>query len=147
MPATIEQRVKNNVKEFRADIDQLEDYVKQWEQEFQLKEIGKASQKCITAFDNLQASLSKLTDKAFYDKLRLDSYKYTKEFLSYFESEINEDFVVLLFNNCQPFSKLFVRCSEYCSKIEQDYSIELDSEKAVRGNEELVQRLKALRQP
>lgn len=146
MLATVEQRAKNSVKEFRADIDQLEDYVRQWEQEFQLREIGKASQKCTTAFNSLQMSLSKLVDKAFHDELQLDCYKYTKEFLSYFESEINEDFVVLLFNNCQPFSKLFILCSDYCSKIEREHNIELDSEKAVRTNEKLVQHLKSLRQ-
>ena len=145
MLATIEQRAKNNVREFRADIDQLEEYVKQWEQEFHLREIGKTSTRCYEALSDLQKSLTKLTDKAFHDKLQLDCYKYTRGFLSYFESEVNEDFGVLLLNNCRPFTRLFAYCSEYCSRIERDYGIPLDSEEVVRADSELFRRLQSLR--
>ena len=145
MPATIEQRVKNNVREFRADIDQLEEYVKRWEREFRLKEIGKASEKCFEAFNDLQMSLSKLSDKVFRDKLRWSCYEDTKKFLSYFESGADEDVVVLLFNHSKPFAELFAHCSDYCSKIEKEYDIQLDSEEGIKANPKLVQRLKSLR--
>ena len=145
MPITIEQRAKNKVKEFKADVDQLEEYAKQWEQEFRLKEIGKASEKCYEAFNDLQMSLSKLSDKVFRDKLRLSCYEDTKKFLSYFESEGNEDVVVLLFNHCKPFAELFTHCSDYCSKIEREHDIRLDSEEIIKANPELAQRLKSLR--
>ena len=145
MPITIEQRVKNEVKEFKADVDQLEEYVKRWEQEFRLKEIGKASEKCYEAFNDLQMSLSKLSDKTFRNKFQLSCYEDTKKFLSYFESEANEDVIVLLFNHCKPFAQLFTHCSDYCSKIEKEYNIQLDSEETIKANQELAQRLKSLR--
>ena len=145
MSVTIEQRAKNKAKEFKADFDQLEEYVKRWEQEFRLKEIGKASEKCYEAFNDLQMSLSKLSDKVFRDKLQLSCYKDTREFLSYFESEADEDVVALLFNHCKPFVQLFTHCSDYCSKIEKEYDVQLDSEEAIKANQKLVQRLKFLR--
>ena len=145
MPATIEQRIKNQAKEFKADVDQLEEYVRQWEKEFHLKEIGKASVKCYEALNALQSGLSKLTDKAFRDKLQLSCYKDTRDFLSYFENKVNEDVGVLLLNHCQPFAQLFAYCSDYCSRIEREHNIPLDSEEAVRANSELFQRLQSLR--
>ena len=145
MSITIEQRVKNEVKEFKADVDQLEEYVKQWEQEFHLKEIGKASEKCYDAFDVLQTNLAKLSDKSLRDKIQLDCYQNTKRFLSYFESEATEDVVILILNHCRWFARLFKHCSDYCSKVERDYNIQLDSEKEIRANEDLFLRLKSLR--
>ena len=145
MPVTIEERAKSKVKEFKADVGQLEEYVKRWEQDIRLKEIGKASEKCYEAFNDLQMSLSKLSDKAFRDKLRLSCYEDTRKFLSYFESEANEDVVVLLFNHCKPFTELFTHCSDFCSKIEREYDIRLDSEEVIKANQELIQRIKSLR--
>ena|SRR3989338_9238929 len=145
MSITIEQRVKNEVKEFKADVDQLEEYVKQWEQEFNLKEISKSSGRCYDAFGGLQANLAKLSDKSLRDKIQLDCYKNTKNLLSYFESEATEDVVILILNHCQAFARLFKHCSDYCSKIERDYNIQLDSEKEIRANEGLFLRLKSLR--
>ena len=145
MATTIEQRTKNKVKEFRADVDQLEEYVKRWEQDIRLKEIGRASEKCYEAFNDLQMNLSKLVDKTFGDRIQLSCYEDTRKFLSYFESEANEDVVVLLFNHCKPFTQLFTHCSDYCSKIEREYNIPLDSEEAIKANKELTQHLKSLR--
>lgn len=145
MPATIEQRVKIEVREFKSDVNQLEKYVKQWEREFHLKEIGKSSESCYNACTNLQMSLAKLANKTEKSKIQLECYKDTRNLLAYFENEANTDVVVLLLNNCPPFARLFEYCNEYCSRVERDYGLELESEKAIRANEELVRRLKSLR--
>ena len=143
--AAQERVIKNKVKELKSDVDQLERYVKQWERDFRLKEIGNISEACYKAFNELQMFLAKFADKRERDKAQLDCYKRTRDFLAYFESDANEDVVVLMLNNCPPFARLFEHYGDYCSKTERDYEIELDAEKDIRANGKLSQLIRSLR--
>ncbi len=138
-----ERAVKSKVREFKIDVEQLEKDVKRWEQEIRIRKIGESSEHCYEAFNELQMSLAKLKDLKARDKFQLDCYKETYNFLAFCENDVNVDFYVLILNNCPPFARLIEHYSNYCANAERQYGIELDSEKKIRVDQNLLEKVRS----
>jgi hypothetical protein len=123
------QTIQNKVFEYKQDIAQLEKVVKEWEQDFKIKQVSKLADACYDAFNNLQMALAKIQDADEKGKFVRQCYKGTYQFLTFVENEADIDLCVLLMNKSESFSKLIKHYNKYCSDIENKYSIELDSEK------------------
>ena len=142
MTTTQEKQLKSKAEDYKQDIQELEDNVKHWK-ETCLKEVSEASGRCYDAFNELQMSLTRIQDENTKKKYQLACYKSTYDLLVFLENKVNTDFFVFLYNNSKPFSNLIQHYSKYCRTIEQELNIELDSEKSIRSNESLLNKLKS----
>jgi hypothetical protein len=121
--------IQTKVKIYNNDMIQLERVVKQWEEEFKLKDISALASTCYEMFNELQMVFTKLKNSDERKNYDLQCYKNTYKFLTFIENKADVDLYVLLTNKSEPFAKLISHYSKYCSMIESKYSIELDSEK------------------
>ena len=137
--------IKEKVAEYKHDIAQLERIVKQWEEEFKIKQISRLADACYGAFNNLQMSIAKIQDTDQKKKHDLDCYNGTYQFLVFVETKVDTDFCVLLMNKCKSFSNLITHYSKYCSDMENKYNIELNSEKIFQVSRQTTTRLKTVR--
>ena len=137
-----EKQLKTKAETYKQDIQQLEDNVKHWK-ETCLEEVSEASENCYDAFNELQMSLTRLPDGDIKKKYQLACYKSTYDLLAFVENKVNPDFFVFLYNNSKQFSKLIQHYSKYCSDTEKTLNIELDSEKSIRSDEPLLNKIKA----
>ena len=88
-------------------------------------------------------SLTRLSDGDTEKKYQLACYKSTYNLLAFVENKVNPDFFVFLYNNSKQFSKLIRHYSMYCSGIEKELNIALDSEKSIRSDEGLLNKIKS----
>ena len=128
-------RIQTKAKEYKADIEKLEQIVKKWEEEIRIKKISHLAEACYGAFNDLQMAISKIEDQSERGKYELDCYKKTYNFLVFVESDVDPDLCVLLMNKSESFSKLIKQYNLYCSKIEVKYDLELEVEKKLRDNQ------------
>ena len=139
------QTIKNRVAEYKQDIAELERIVKQWAEDFKIKEVSKLASACYEAFNNLQMSLSKVNDLEEKKKYDMQCYKETYQFLVFVENKADIDLCVLLMNKSESFSNLITHYSKYCSNMEQKYKIELGSEKSFEAFYQAPPRIKTVR--
>ena len=128
-------RIQTKAKEYKADIEKLEQIVKKWEEEIHIKKISHLAEACYEAFNDLQMAISKIEDQSDRKKYELDCYKKTYNFLVFVENDVDPDLCVLLMNKSEAFSKLIKHYNLYCSKIEVKYDLELEVEKKLRDNQ------------
>ena len=141
----ITQTIQKRVMGYKQDIAQLEKVVKEWEEDFKIKEVSKLADACYDAFNNLQMAVAKIQDEAEKKKFDLQCYQGTYQFLAFVENKADIDLCVLIMNKSDEFSKLIKHYSKYCSDIESKYSIELDSEKNFRVSIKTMPRTKTVR--
>lgn len=139
------QTIQNRVIEYKQDIAQLEKVVKAWEEDFKIKEVSKLADACYDAFNNLQMALAKIQNAEEKEKFVRQCYQGTYQFLTFVENKADTDLCVLLMNKSDEFSKLIKHYSQYCSSIENKYSIELDSEKNFGASIKSTPRTKTVR--
>lgn len=142
MTAVQEKQLKSKAEVYKQDIQELEDNVKHWK-ETCLEEVSEASVNCFDAFNELQMSLTRIQDGDTKKKYQLACYKSTYNLLVFIENKVNADFFVFLYNNSKQFSNLIQHYSKYCSNTEKELSIELDSEKSIRSDESLLNKIKS----
>ena len=139
------QTIRNRVAEYKQDNAELERIVRQWEEDFKIKEVSKLAGACYEAFNNLQMSVSKIRDTEEKKKYDLQCYQGTYQFLVFVENKADTDLCVLLMNKSEPFSNLITHYSKYCSDMERKYGIELDSEKIFEAPHLTTSRVKTVR--
>lgn len=128
-PATIEARAQK----CREEIKGLEQTVKKDWKEVCLQEVSDAAEDLYNTFNDLQMNMAKLeTEKR--DAYQMGFYKCAYGFLVIIESKVNVDFCTFLMNNSPQFRKLFEHFSKYCTRIERQHNIKLDSEKVLSSN-------------
>jgi len=142
MTATIERQLKSKTEEFKSDIIELENNVKRW-QEACANDVSENAEKCYEAFNDLQMAITKIDDPTAKIKHQHACYRSTYNFLVFIENKVNPDFFVFLINNAKPFSRLVEHYHKYCTKIEKEFDIELDTEKSIKSNTELFTKIKA----
>ena len=125
--------LQTKVKEYKADIEKLEQLVKKWEEEIRINKISKIADACYEAFNNLQMAIAKIKDSDEKKKYELSCYKETYNFLVFVENDVDSDLCVLLMNKSEPFARLIQHYNSYCSKTENKYNIELTVEKKLRN--------------
>jgi hypothetical protein len=117
------------IKKYKTDISRLEDHVRLWEEDFKLRKISELSRKYYEAINDLLMSISKVVDPVERRKCELECYKDTYGFLSFVENKVDPDFCIYIINRVDEFSSLINHLSVFCTKIEKQYSIELDIER------------------
>ncbi len=142
MTAVQEKQLKSKAEVYKQDIQELEDNVKHWK-ETCLEEVSEASANCLDAFNELQMSLTQIQDGSTKKKYQLACYKSTYNLLVFVENRVNPDFFIFLYNNSKQFSNLIQHYSKYCSSTEKELNIELDSEKSIRSDEGLLNKIKS----
>jgi len=142
MTAIQEKQLKLKAEVYKQDIQELEDNVKRWK-ETCLEEVSEAAENCYNAFNELQMSLTRIHGGDTKKKHHLACYKATYNLLVFIENKVNPDFFVFLYNNSKQFSNLIQHYSKYCSNAEKELDIELDSEKSIRSDENLLNKIKS----
>jgi len=124
------QVINAKVREYKNDIIKLELSLKNFKQAC-LDKVSELAENCYDAFNDMQMTLAKMKkeDPETYDKIQKDSYKRAYDLLVFFETKINTDFYVYIINNSTQFNKLIQHYSKYCSRMEKEYNILLESEK------------------
>lgn len=121
--------INNKIDKYITNVEKIEEFVKIWEEDFKLKTISTVMQKLFTVFNDVQMSISKISDSELKRKSELNCYNATYDFLCFVENDVDSDFYIYITNKVSEFSKVIRRCSQYCAKIEKKHNIELYSEK------------------
>jgi len=120
------------IKKYRNEVNELENKVKDWKESC-FSQISDLAEECYNGFNEVQMNISKLSNNK-KEKYQLASYKNAYNFLVFIETRVNIDFCTFLINNSVPFHRLIEHYSKYCTKIEKQYNIELESEKRLSSN-------------
>ncbi len=142
MTALAEKQLKSKADEFKSDNVELEKNFKHL-QETCARDISESAEKCYDAFNDLQMVIAKIGDAVSKKKYQTICYRSTYNFLVFIENKADPDFFIFLINNAKPFSKLVEHYYKYCSKIETELNMELDSEKSIRSDAELLSKIKS----
>ncbi|MCK5179611.1 MAG: hypothetical protein KAR32_08785 [Candidatus Omnitrophica bacterium] len=123
--ATIDKKITK----YSTDVERIEEHVKKWEEDFRLKTISSNMQKLLDTFNDLQMAISNISDSEIKQGFEINCYNVTYDFLRFTENDVDSDFYIYITNRVSEFSKVIKSFSQYCTKIEKKYDIELYSEK------------------
>ena len=115
--------IQPKINEFKKEIHKIEQFVKEWENDFKIKTISKLADGCYHSFIELQMALTKINEPDFCKKAKLDCYVSAYKFLVFVENEANEDLTILLINNSKEFSKLVNAYNQFCTSVENTFKI------------------------
>ncbi|MFA5272304.1 MAG: hypothetical protein WC412_08245 [Candidatus Omnitrophota bacterium] len=128
-PATMEAKAQKCKEEIKG----LEQIVKKDWKEVCLQEVSVAAEDLYNTFNEFQMNMAKL-EKQKKDTYQMGLYKCAYGFLVIIENKVNVDFCTFLMNNSLQFRKLVEHFSKYCTKIERQHNITLNSERVLSSN-------------